>query len=173
MGIGNDLVTVIKDGRDVYRAAKKIKKDLDDEAKVAKAHLDAIVGYADRLEEIVDDLPDDLTKAQRRQVIASTRALIEERQKHQDAVMDFEERLKLQAQLFTLENQALKLDLLDQFNVRELLENTAPRRKLLTEVRAVQEEIKKQIKAAGAVRVGSKLAILAIDLGVLVAKAAG
>jgi len=86
MGIGNDLVTVIKDGRDVYRAAKKIKKDLDDEAKVAKAHLDAIVGYADRLEEIVDDLPDDLTKAQRRQVIASTRALIEERQKHQDAV---------------------------------------------------------------------------------------
>jgi len=57
--------------------------------------------------------------------------------------------------------------------VRELLENTAPRQKLLTEVRAAQEEIKKQIKAAGAVRIGSKLAILAIDLGVLVAKAAG
>lgn len=171
MSAGADLVTVAKDAREVYRAAKQIAKDLDAEADVAKGELDRLARYAKELRAILDDLPSDMSKQERRRFIAATRATIEERLKHQDSVLDFEERLKLNAQLFTLENQELKLDLLDRFDVRSLLDPAALS-KLQTEVKDAQRQIVKQIKARGYARVATRLAILSVDLGVLVAKAA-
>ena len=171
MSAGSDLVTVAKDAREVYRAAKQIAKDREAEESVAKAELDQLAEYAAELAAILDDLPSDMSKQERRRFIAATRATVEERLKHQDTVLDFEERLKLNAQLFTLENQEVKLDLLDRFDVRSLLDPTALA-KLQLEVKDAQRQIVKQIQARGYVRVATKLAILSIDLGVLVAKAA-
>lgn len=171
MSTGSDLVNVAKDARDVYRTAKQIGKDLDAEASVAKDEVDQLADYAAELTAVLADLPSDMSKQERRRFIAATRATVEERLKRQDVVLDFEERLKLNAQLFTLENQEVKLDLLDRFDVRSLLDPTALA-KLQLEVKDAQRQIVKQIKARGYVRVATKLAILSIDLGVLVAKAA-
>lgn len=171
MSAGADLVAVAKDAREVYRAAKQIAKDLDAEADVAKKELDRLAQYAKEFLTILDDLPTDMSKQERRRFIAATRTTIEERLKHQNAVLDFEERLKLNAQLFSLENQELKLDLLDRFDVRSLLDPDAVA-KLQAEVKDAQRQIVKQIKARGYTRVATRLAILSVDLGVLVAKAA-
>jgi hypothetical protein len=168
---GDDLIQVAKDAREVYRAAKQISEDLKAEEKVAAADMKTLRQTYDRLEEILEDLPTEMTRAERRRYIAATKALIEERLKRQDVANDFEERLKLNAQLFTLENQAIKLDLMDQFDVRALVKG-APLDKLINEVAAAQEQIRRQLTARGYARVGAKAAILAIDLGVLVAKAA-
>jgi hypothetical protein len=171
MSVGGDLVTVAKDAREVYRAAKQIAKDLDTEANVAQKELNRLARYAEEFRAILDDLPTEMSKQERRRFIAATRATIEERLKHQDTILDFEERLKLNAQLFTLENQELKLDLLDHFDVRSLLDPGALA-KLQADVRDAQKQIVKQIKARGYARVAARLAILSVDLGVLVAKAA-
>jgi hypothetical protein len=167
----DDLIKVAKDAREVYRTAKQIAKDLEAEAKVAAEDLKALRETYARLGEILDDLPTEMTRVERRRYIAVTKAVIEERLKHQDVANDFEERLKLNAQLFTLESQAIKLELLDQFDVRELVQG-APLEKLVQDVADAQVQIRRQLKARGYARVGAKLAILVIDLGLLVAKAA-
>lgn len=171
MSTGADLVAAAREAREVYQAGKQIVKDLDAEADVAKKDLNRLADFAKQLGAILDDLPTDMSKQERRRFIAATKATINERLKYQDTVLDFEERLKLNAQLFTLENQELKLDLLDRFDVRSLLDADALA-KLLVEIDDAQRQIVKQIKARGYVRLAAKLAILAIDLGVLVAKAA-
>ena len=168
---GDDLIQVAKDAREVYRAAKQIAQDLEDEKKVAAEDLKSLRGAYARMEEILEDLPTEMTRAERRRYIAATKAVIEERLKHQDVADDFEERLKLNAQLFTLENQAIKLDLLDQFDVRALVKGL-PLNKLIHDVSDAQEQIGRQLTARGYARVGARLAILTIDLGMLVAKAA-
>ena len=168
---GDDLIQVAKDAREVYRAVKQISKDREAEDRVAAADLNTLRETYARLAEILDELPTEMTRAQRRRYIAATMAVIEERLKHQDLANDFEERLKLNAQLFTLENQAIKLDLLDQFDVRALVKG-APLDKLINDVADAQVQIRRQLTVRGYARVGAKLAILAIDLGVLVAKAA-
>src|SRR5207247_79855 len=101
-----------------------------------------------QLEASVADLPRDMSKQDRRRFIAATKATINERLKYQDTVLDFEERLKLNAQLFTLENQELKLDLLDRFDVRSLLDADGLA-KLQVELNEAQRQIVKQIKARG------------------------
>jgi hypothetical protein len=171
MSTGSDLVAAAKKAREVYQAGKQIVKDLDAEADIAKKDLDRLADFAKQLGAILDDLPTDMSKQDRRRFIAATKATINERLKYQDTVLDFEERLKLNAQLFTLENQELKLDLLDRFDVRSLLDADALA-KLQVEIDDALRQIVKQIKARGYVRLAAKLAILAIDLGVLVAKAA-
>jgi hypothetical protein len=168
---GDDLIQVAKDAREVYRAAKQIAQDLEDEKKVAAEDLKSLRSAYARMEEILEDLPTEMTRAERRRYIAATKAVIEERLKHQDVADDFEERLKLNAQLFTLENQAIKLDLLDQFDVRALVKGV-PLNKLIHDVSDAQEQIRRQLTARGYARVGARLAILTIDLGMLVAKAA-
>jgi hypothetical protein len=171
MSTGSDLVAAARKAREVYQAGKQIVKDLDAEADVAKKDLDRLADFAKQLGAILDDLPTDMSKQDRRRFIAATKATINERLKYQDTVLDFEERLKLNAQLFTLENQELKLDLLDRFDVRNLLDADALA-KLQVEIDDALRQIVKQVKARGFVRLAAKLAILAIDLGVLVAKAA-
>jgi hypothetical protein len=171
MSTGSDLVAAARKAREVYQAGKQIVKDLDAEADVAKKDLDRLADFAKQLGAILDDLPTDMSKQDRRRFIAATKATINERLKYQDTVLDFEERLKLNAQLFTLENQELKLDLLDRFDVRSLLDADALA-KLQVEIDDALRQIVKQVKARGFVRLAAKLAILAIDLGVLVAKAA-
>ena len=171
MSTGSDLVAAAKKAREVYQAGKQIVKDLDAEADIAKKDLDRLADFAKQLGAILDDLPTDMSKQERRRFIAATKATINERLKYQDTVLDFEERLKLNAQLFTLENQELKLDLLDRFDVRSLVDADALA-KLQVEIDDALRQIVKQIKARGYVRLAAKLAILAIDLGVLVAKAA-
>ncbi len=171
MSVGADLVTIAKDANDLYKTAKRISKELADEASIAKSDLNMLKSCADSLADVLSDLPTDMERNDRKRFISATKAIIQERLKHQGTVTDFEERLKLNAQLFTLENQELKLDLLDHFDVGDLLDETAVE-KLRLEVEDAQKQIRKQIKARGYVRLASKLAILVIDFGVLVAKAA-
>lgn len=171
MSVGEDLVTVATDAREVYRAAKQIGKDLEDEDEIAQKDAKAFLDYAERLRAIVKDLPSDMSKAERRQFVSATKATIQERLKHQDAALDFEERLRLNAQLFTLENQELKVDLLDRFDVRHLVDAEALE-KLRLDLEDARKQIRKRLKARGYVRVAIRLAILAVDLGVLIAKGA-
>jgi hypothetical protein len=172
MSVGEDLVGIAKDGKAVYDAAKKLKEDLDAETKVAKTEVDKLRNFAERIKKVAKHLPDEMTVAQRRAFIKATMATVNARIKEQQEVMDFEELAKLRAQLFTLENQLLKLELLATFDVQALVD-PGELDKLLKNIEEAQRQIKTQLKAQGAVRIGIKLAILAIDLGVLVAKAAG
>ncbi len=172
MSVGEDLVTVAKDGKAVYDAAKKLKKDLKAEAKVAKGEVEKLRAFAAKIKKVAKDLPDAMTVAERRAFIKATMATVNARIKRQQAAMDFEELAKLRAQAFTLENQLLKLELLATFDVRALVD-PGELEKLISNIEEAQRQIKTQLKAQGAVRIGTRLAILAIDLGVLVAKAAG
>lgn len=167
----DDLIGVAKDAREVYRAAKGLAEDLDAEQKVGADDMKRLRDAYGRMEEILEDLPSAATRSERRRYVTAVRQLIEERLKRQDVANDFEERLKLNAQLLTLENQAIKLDLLDQFDVQALVKGL-PLEKLILEVTEAQTQIRRQLTARGYARIGAKLAILAIDLGLLVAKAA-
>src|SRR5262249_42691410 len=97
---GDDLIQVAKDAREVYRAAKKMAEDLEEEEKVAAEDMKSLRDAYARMEEILEDLPTEMTRVERRRYIAATRAVIEERLKRQDVASDFEERVKLNAQLF-------------------------------------------------------------------------
>lgn len=171
MSLGSDLVNVAREARELYKAAKKISKDLDDEASISEDDLNKLEAYGKEMAAVVKELPDDMSKEERRRFIAATKATIGERLKFQDTLMDFEERLKLNAQLFTLENQELKLDLLERFDVKRLIDKGGLD-KLRLGIEEAQKQIVKQVKARGYVRLATKFAMLAIDLGLLVAKAA-
>jgi len=171
MSVGKDLVTVAKDGKAVYDAAKRLQKDLKGEAKVTKKEIDMLRAFAAKIKRVAKDLPDAMTVTERRAYINATMATVRARLKKQQEVTDFEEEFKLRAQLFTLENQLLKLELLATFDVRALVD-PGELGKIVSNIEEAQRQITTQLKAQGATRIGIRLAILAIDLGVLVAKAA-
>ena len=148
MSVGNDLVTVAKDAQAVYKAAKKLKKDLKAEAKVAKKDIDNLKALHTKLKQVTKNLPDALTVAERKRLVANTKKLIDTRLKEQDATLDLPEREKLNTQSFVLNNQLLKLQIMQNFNVKELIDNDRLE-SIAGDIADAQRQIRKQMKAQG------------------------
>ncbi len=174
MSTGQDLVNVAQQAQGIYKTAKQLKKDLANEEEVSTAEIEKLKILNSNMLNLMQDLPDHSDISDSRAFIKTNIETIEERIKHQQQAVNFDELAKLQAQKFSCENLNLKLSLLDYLDVRNLVDQKAKIEldKLLEEVEDAQNAISNQMKVAGYTKVAIKSAILTIDLGVLVAKAA-
>lgn len=165
------ITQVLKDAKDVYDAAKQLEKDKKGEAKTARKEIASLEKLASDLLEATTALPSSSTVEERGALVDAAIALVQSRAQSLAYPEDIEEIAKLKAQEATLQSQKSKLLLLAVFAPSELVSAESLAR-LRERVEDVQEQIGKAIRARGYVRIATRTAILAIDLALLVAKAA-
>jgi hypothetical protein len=173
MSTGQDLVDVAKQAHDIYKTAKQLRKDLENEEEVSKIEIDKLKKLNTNMLNLMQNLPDHVDIVDSRSFIKANIETIDARIKQQKIPVNFSELAKLKAQRFSLENLDLKLALLGHLDVKSLIDQKANGEfdKLLDEVKDAQKEIGNKMKTAGYTKLAIKSAILAIDLGVLVASA--
>ena len=166
MSTGQDLVDVAKQARDIYKTAKQLKKDLENEEEVSEIEIDKLKKLNNNMLNLVENLPDHVEIVDNRAFIKTNIETIEERIEQQKHPVNFNELAKLNAQKFSLENLDLKLALIGQLDIKTLIEQKAKGEldKLIDEVKDAQKAISNQMKAAGYTKLAIKSAILVIDL---------
>lgn len=171
MSMGKDVIAVVKSGQEVYKAAKAAKKSLADEDKVAKGEIDRVKTLSSKLGALLADLPDSMNRSEQRKALAETKKLVKARLKEQQIIQDFEEIGRLNSQLFVLGLAESKLSFLETFDASALVDKDSLAT-LRQDVEDVQSQIATQLKIKAFYRISIRLAIFAIDLGMLLAKAA-
>ena len=175
MSLGKDLVNVGKDAREVYRAAKKLKKDVDAEGDIAQQEIDALTdkikALTSSLAETVQSPPNGMTGREYKAFLKESVGIVGDRIKNQRQTLEYEELMKLYSQKITLENSMRTIILSELYDIRGVLPADWTQ-DLVEDVKAAHKEVKKRLKARGYARIGIRSAIFVVDLAVALAKAA-
>jgi hypothetical protein len=175
MSAATDFIDVAKDGHGIYKAAKKLKKDLKKEREVAQAEVKALKQRVVKLQKAfrksLANLPEDMTAKQYLTFLKRANAIVSDRLRNQDFTLEFHEFMKLQLQQVVLEKRIKEIRISQHFDLLGALPQDFLAG-LDQDLEEAQAQIKAQLQARGYANIGIRTAIFVVDLAVLVAKVA-